>query len=255
MMGRSFRLILRLLPLTLAMVVVAWIHPAAAAPAASRAKRFRLHADTEVFGVTHFDDRTRPAAGRVDSTLVGFGIGRPTLADSGACVGAGLGICVLGVRPLWGLGFGFAFAEQRAVVGARFAFTADGIFNDNDTRFAVVGGQFIPYFRWIFMPGRTIRPYVEGRFGLGGGNVSFRDDEGDERSRYGVIYPTLGAGGGMHIFILDAFSLDLGLNLDYLAPHTRSRTRLIGDLTSEQDWEQSANVVNFGVLAGFSVWF
>jgi hypothetical protein len=254
MLDRRFRLILRMLPLLLAIVAIGWAIPASAAPGSSRAKRFRLHADTEFFGVTHFDDRTDPAGARVDSTLVGFGIGRPPIADSGACGGGVLAICSLGVRPLWGLGFGFAFAEQQGIVGARFAFTADGLFRDNDTRLSLVGGQFVPYFRWVFLPGRTVRPYVEGRLGLGGGSTTWRDRNDDERESYGVIYPTVGAGGGVHIFIIDAFSLDLGLNFDYLAPHTRGRTR-VGPVTIERDWEQASNVINFAALAGFSVWF
>jgi hypothetical protein len=257
MIDRSYRLNLRLLEVAVCLAVASWAVPAAAAPeGASRSKRFRLHADTEFFGVTHFADATDPAAARVDTTLVGFGIGRPAMLDSGACVGGGLGVCALGVRPTWGLGFGFSFADQRAVVGARFAFTVDGLFfHDQDRSFSLVGGQFVPYFRWIFLPGRTFRPYVEGRLGLGGGSFAERDDDGDVRLNAGVIYPAVGGGGGLHIFIIDAFSLDLGLNLDYIAPHTRARTRIAGNLTVERDWEQSANVVNFAALAGFSVWF
>lgn len=262
MMDRSLLMVLRALSLALAVAVVSWAAPAAAAPATaptSRAKRFRLHADTEFFGFTHFDDRTRPAMNRTDSNVVGFGVGRPTLTDSGACAGALFGACVLSVRPTWGLGFGYAFLEQRAVVGARFAFAVDGLFVDNaaDHTFTFVGGQFVPYFRWIFMPGRTFRPYVEGRLGLGGGAASFRDDD-DDRASVGVIYPTVGGGGGVHIFIIDAFSIDLGLNLDYMAPHDRTRTVTetpVGTVTNERGWEQVANVVNFSALAGFSVWF
>ena len=251
---------LRALPFVLALMVVAWVAPAAAAPAgSSRAKRFRLHADTEFFGFTHFDDRRDPPSARRDSNLVGFGIGRPTLLDSGVCAGGRLGQCVLSVRPTWGLGFGYAFAEQRAVIGARFAFTVDGVFfPDADESFTLVGGQFVPYFRWIFLPEKRFRPYVEGRFGLGGGSIAFRDDDGDERARTGIIYPTVGFGGGLHIFVVDAFSVDLGLNFDYVAPHSRARTEttVLGvTVINERDWEQDYNIINFGALAGFSIWF
>jgi hypothetical protein len=250
MMDRSLFMVLRALPLVLALVVVSWVTSAAAAPApGSQPKRFRLHVDTEFFGFTHFD----PAEGGSDTNVVGFGIGRPALVDSGSCPGA---FCFLGVRPVWGLGFGYAFAQQRAVIGGRFGFAVDGAFNeDNDSGATSVGGVFVPYFRWIFLPGQTFRPYVEGRFGLGGGQFRTRDGDGDETLRVGVIYPTVGAGGGLHIFIVDAFSFDLGLNFDYVAPHNRIRERIFGDIVREEGWEHAFNVFNVAAIAGFSVWF
>lgn len=245
MMDRSLPVILRGLPVCAALAVASWVAPASAQDSTPRArgKRFRLHADTEFFGFTHIDDET--GMDPVDTNIVGFGIGRPPLLDTNFFV-----------RPVWGVGFGYAFLQQRAVVGARLAFAVDGIFDDDDVdddSTTLVAGLFVPYFRWIFLPGRTFRPYVEGRFGLGGSTSTFRAAS-DTRMTTSTIYPTVGAGGGVHIFIIDAFSVDLGLNVDYLAPHSKTTNEVMG-MIDEGDFEQDSNVVNLAALAGFSVWF
>ncbi len=248
------------LSLGVALGAFAWSTVAsAAAPAPSAdGRRFRLHADTDFFGYTHIDDEG-PGPDADDVNIVGFGFGRPTLTDSQVCAGA-VGGCALGVRPLFGIGFGYAIVPNNAILGVRFSFTVDGAFVDNDDEghVTLVGGQFVPYFHWMFIPGSQFRPYVEGRFGLGGGasvSTVHPPDTPDFKSTTNIIYPTVGVGGGMHIFIIDALSFDAGLNFDFLAPHGRTVTDPdLDPMTDDEDYEPMANVFNLAVMAGFSVW-
>ncbi len=218
---------------------------AAAEPTGGAGKRFRFHGETDFMGFTHVN----PDGDGDNFNNFGFGFGRSTGVDTG--VG----------RPIWSLGFGYVFLESRAVVGAKFAFVVDtggtddeGDGDDTDPRTTSVGGLFVPYFRYIFMPGKRIRPFLEGRFGLGGITISNGNDQNDDRDTTNVVYPVVGLGGGAHFFIIDAFSVDAGLTLDYWAPHERFRSES-GDETVEDDYEKEADVLNLGVQAGLSVWF
>lgn len=217
-------------------------------------RRFRIHADTEFFGFTHLAD-AGPGPDAPPVNVVGFGIGRPTLGDGGTCVAGSFG-CALAVRPLFGFGFGYLFPGQRALLGARMSIVVDGVFGDGDARSTYVAGQFVPYFRWIFLPGRMVRPYVEGRFGLGGGSIVDHNVGMLDSASTGVIYPRVGVGGGVHIFVIDAFSVDLGLNADYFAPHGRTTVNPRPDPAPADygEWQALAHVVNIAALAGFSVW-
>ncbi len=215
--------------------------------------RIRIHADTDFFGWTNIDDEG-PGPDDPDLNVVGFGFGRPTLTDSGLCSVA----CQLSVRPVWGLGIGVVLLRGQIVVGTRFSFTVDGIYDDDDNSgdaLNLVAGQFVPYFRWVFLPGRRFRPYAELRFGIGGG-TAVQNEPGnvdDAKITTNVIYPTVGLGGGVHIFLVDAFSLDAGLNFDYAAPHGRTIIEPDGG-NDTPEYDPIANVYNLGVLLGFSVW-
>ncbi|RMH00072.1 MAG: hypothetical protein D6705_01185 [Deltaproteobacteria bacterium] len=217
--------------------------------------RIRIHADTDFFGWTHVDDEG-PGPDDPDVNVVGFGFGRPTLTDSGLCGGA----CLLSVRPIWGLGLGVVLLSGQIVVGTRFSFTVDGIYDDDDNdddATHLVAGQFVPYFRWIFLPGKRVRPYVELRFGLGGGTM-VQNEPGnvpDTKITTNIVYPTVGAGGGAHIFLVDALSVDVGLNVDYAAPHGRTLVDPDPPGGNDEEYDPIANVVNLGILLGLSVWF
>jgi len=50
-----------------------------------------------------------------------------------------------------------------------------------------------------------IKPFIGGRVGLGGTGVG-----GD-----GVIFPIIGAQGGIHVFLIEPVSLDVALAVDY----------------------------------------
>ncbi len=217
--------------------------------------RIRIHADTDFFGWTNIDDEG-PGPDDPDINVVGFGFGRPTLTDSGLCTAA----CLLSVRPVWGLGIGVVLYKGQIVVGSRFSFTVDGIYDDDDNdddTVNLVAGQFVPYFRWVFRPQRRVRPYVEARFGLGGGTVVANEPGNvpDTKATTNVIYPTVGVGGGVHLFIVDALSVDAGLNFDYAAPHQRTLLDPEPPGGNDEGYEPVANVYNLGVLLGLSIWF
>jgi hypothetical protein len=211
-------------------------------------KKGRIHADSEVLGFSHIDP---DGGGSSNATnAIGVGLGRPTLNDAG--------YYIVPPRSLFGLGGAFGFARERAFVGAKVAFLFDttGVGDDDDVHASFVGGQFVPYFQWIFLPGRKIRPWVEARVGMGGGASSF--DFNDEMDSYRrtdhLIYPLVGGGGGAHFFVVDAFSIDLGLNVDYLAPHGRTTRDDDVDLGEVENWNHAADVVNLSALLGLSVW-
>ncbi|MBX7081594.1 MAG: hypothetical protein K1X88_20500 [Nannocystaceae bacterium] len=228
--------------------------PASAAPKVRGAdgKRFRLHFDTNIFDFSHFNrngGNLNDPGDRVNS--VGFGIGRPRPIDSGYPG-------PLMPRNVFGIGFGYVFLQHRAIVGARAALLVDGSdVGDNDGRATVVAGQIVPYFHWMFLPGRWVRPYVEGRVGFGGGvDVGDEDVDNDgnrERRTAHVLFPTVGVGGGVHLFPVDFFSVDLGLDFDYVAPHGRD-TFEDPDL-DDTDWGKLGDGIVLGLRAGASVFF
>ena len=164
--------------------------------------------------------------------------------------------------PSWSLGFGYVFLDGNAIVGGRFAFNLQSSGDDDESagetvsaRSTGVSGELVPYFRYLFMPGKRVRPFLEGRFGFGGSASSRRVDSDPElRSSASEIHPLVGIGGGAHVFLLDAFSIDLALTFDYAAPHTKSRTEA-GDISMEEDYSKAGDFINLAAQAGFSVWF
>ena len=203
----------------------------------------RFHIDSEVLGGS-WSQLDNAAAGMDDDSLsFGFGIARPSNLDDGT---------VLFTRPVLGIGLGWVFLDDRAVLGAKLAFTVDGYGIDDDGRRAVVGGRLVPYFHWMFRPDRKVRPYLEARVGFGGA-ASATDDDMTGRTTTHVIYPMVGGGGGVHFFPRDWFSVDLGLNVDYAAPFGKTTFKDEGQ--DDTDWDKIGDVVNFGVLLGVSAWF
>jgi hypothetical protein len=129
--------------------------------------RFRFHVDTEPLGGAWFD-----ADGQGESSLsFGVGVHRPSLLDGG-------GNTVF-MRPLVGIGFGWVFADERAILGTKLALTVDGYDLEDSDRLLAVGGRFVPYFHWMFLPDHRVRPYLEARFGLGGSAYAARDRDGE----------------------------------------------------------------------------
>ncbi len=206
----------------------------------------RVHIDSEALGGawTGVDgDADGDGEADRDSLSFGAGLARSSLIDSGPAVFS---------RPLIGFGLGYVFADDRAVLGAKLGLSIDGLAIDSDARTVAVGGRFVPYFHWMFRPDRWLRPYAEARVGLGGSTVS-TDSDLVGRSTGHVIYPILGAGGGVHFFAREWFSIDVGLNVDYAAPFTRRTFE--DDEMEDTDFDKAADVVNFGVLLGMSMWF
>ena len=219
---------------------------AAAAEPSNTGKRFRFHGELDVLSFSHFN----PDGNGTNANTLGFGFGKTTGVDSLLFV------------PSWSLGFGYVFLDGNAIVGGRFVFDLtsqtfedDDEFGDTeDYRQTIVSGQLVPYFRYLFRPGTKIRPFLEGRFGFGGSATASESDSGANSSNSSTIYPIVGAGGGAHFFIVDAFSVDAGLTFDYAAPHVKSRVES-GDVVVETDYEKTGDFINIAAQAGFSVWF
>lgn len=206
----------------------------------------RVHIDTEALGGawTNVDgDPDGDGNDNGNSLSFGAGLSRSSLIDSGPAVFS---------RPLIGFGLGYVFADDRAILGAKLGLSVDGFGIDSSVRTVAIGGRFVPYFQWMFLPDRWFRPYVEGRVGLGGSAAS-QDVDVIGRTTGHVIYPVLGAGGGAHFFPREWFSIDVGLNVDYAAPFTR--TTFEDNDMDDTNFNKAADVVNFGVLLGMSVWF
>ncbi len=218
---------------------------ASAAEPTNSGKQFRFHGELEPLAFTHWN----PDGDGDNVNTFGFGFGRTTAIDASI------------LPPTWSLGFGYVFLDGNAIVGARFAFQVqtskqddESDMMDDDVRTTLVGGQLIPYFRYLFLPGKRVRPFVEGRFGVTGTTVTARDEDDDFSSTTNSVGPVVGAGGGAHIFLTDAFSVDAGLTFDYFAPHSRNETT-IADTTTENDYEKDGDLLNIAAQVGFSVWF
>lgn len=216
-----------------------------AAPDRKSGIRIRLHGDLDFLSFYHIN----PDGDGDSINGGGFGIGRTSLIDSGS---AG----TLHPRPVWTLGVGVVLLDERLNVGAKFSFAVDGVQSlaDGVSSVTLVSGHFVPYVRWIFLPGQRFRPFVEGHFGLGGGSSRTNAEDGDNSTTGRSIYPLVGLAGGVHIFVIDAFSFDVGLGFDYVAPHTRNVTVLAGD-REVTDWNKAADVINLAVTTGISAWF
>ena len=213
-------------------------------------KRFRLHGELDVLSFYHYN----PDGPGPSFNGGGFGIGRTNLIDAGGGLGA-----TLHPRPVWSLGFGFLFADYRALLGFKVAFAVDGFTDDDaddigDDAVTLLSGQLVPYFRWMFLPRSRFRPFIDAHFGFGGGSVIRDNDPGDFRSVTSIIWPNVGGGGGVSIFIIDAFSLDLGLMFDYFAPFSATDVEDDGDITDD-DLDKAGDLIDLSAQAGLSVWF
>lgn len=219
---------------------------ASAAEPTNTDKRFRFHGELDVLSFSHFN----PDGDGENRNQLGFGFGRTTGLDAQLAV------------PSWSLGFGYVFLGGNAIVGGRFVFNLETEGDEADemgelvsSRTTVVSGQLVPYFRYLFLPGKRVRPFAEGRFGFGGSAGGTRLETNPEtRSSISTIYPIVGVGGGAHIFLIDAFSIDVGLTFDYAAPHTKTSFES-GDTTTEEDYDKDGDFINLAAQAGFSVWF
>lgn len=210
-------------------------------------KFLRFHADTYMFGFQHVN----PDGNADNFNSGGFGIGRANDIDGNISFNG---------APIWSLGFGAVLFKSQIIVGGKVGFAInsgkndDSNANDNDTRFTYVGGDLVPYFQWVFRPGKRIRPYAELRFGFGGYTRIQKDEVTSIRTIDNVIYPIVGPGGGVYVFINQWFSFDGGLNLDYYAPHARQNIRG-GNNEVTNDYSKAADAINLGFVAGFSAWF
>ena len=240
-----------LVPAAVGAAVFAASPLADAAPVAGAdGKRFRLHGEVDVLSFYHWN----PDGDGPSFNGGGFGIGRSSLIDAGGITGA-----QLHPRPVWSLGFGFLFADYRALLGFKVAFAIDGFGDDDaddtgDPSVTLMSGQLVPYFRWMFLPGKRFRPFLDLHAGFGGGAIITNNTATDTRVMTSIIWPNAGAGGGVNIFIIDAFSLDLGLMFDYFAPFSAVDTETPA-MDTDDDLEKAGDLIDLSAQAGLSVWF
>jgi len=205
-------------------------------------RRLRVHVDSELLGGA-WVRRTTPARteGR-DAVSFGGGLGRPSLLDDGSD---------LATRPVFGLGLGYLLEGDHLLVGAKGSLTLDAYGIGDSTRIVAFGGRIVPYAEWIFRAGASVRPYVLARAGVGGLRT-VRHDPIMGRTSARMLYPVVGAGAGVHLFARNWLSLDVGLQLDYVAPLLRTGSDGIAGASS---WTKRADVLGFGVVLGASTWF
>ena len=217
-------------------------------------KKVRIHGATELMGFTHVN----PDGNNDNTNGGGLGLGRTSLAD-GALNGGGQ----LHFRPLWSIGAGFLFFDDRVVAGAKLGFAVDAWRADDsgeegvkdDPRELRSSGLFVAYLRWLFRPGYRARPYAGLHLGVGGGLAGARGETTEARSRVNTVWPEVGLDGGVHLFIVDAVSVDFGLAFDYFALHNRTIFSDDDGDTTTDDWEKTADIVNLGGQLGISAWF
>jgi len=207
-------------------------------------KRFRFHLGTDLFSLIH----TNPDGGDADddSTQLGFGFGRRTRLEYPA-VGAGV----------TSLGFSGVLLNGHINLGAMFAFTVDGADVGGPNPSTFIEGRGVPFFNYMFNPAGRVTPFVGMHVGVGGGAAQSDANGPDEprrRRTFNVIYPVVGAQGGVHVFIVDAVSVDFMVNFDYLASHSRVREE--GTESANDDFSKDADIINVAfVNVGISAWF
>ncbi|MEM6995577.1 MAG: hypothetical protein AAF721_34015, partial [Myxococcota bacterium] len=160
------------------------------------------------------------------------------------------------------IGFGGVILGGHGVVGGLFAFAVDGLDVADDGGTAIEG-RFVPYFNYMFNPSGRITPFIGAHFGLGGGAYTDLVDDPDPtapgnqvRVTTNVIYPVVGAQGGVHIFLVDAISLDALVNFDYLAPFARTAVDGGMDPVDDEDYDKAGDLINVAfVSVGISAWF
>ncbi len=212
-------------------------------------KRVRVHISTDVFSLVHFNPDG--ANNDFNTTRLGFGIGRRTLLDW-PTGGVGGGVTSIGV--------GGVILGGHGVIGGQFAFAVDGLDVADDGGTAIEG-RFVPYFNYMFNPSGRITPFVGAHFGLGGGAYTDLIDDpfnpgNSIRVTTNVIYPVVGAQGGVHIFVVPAVSIDALVNFDYMAPFGRSATDGGMDPDDDEDYDKIGDIINVAFIrAGLSVWF
>lgn len=219
---------------------------AKAAPPDLDQKRVRVHVDTNLIGWTRAwnwsDDPDVPDS---HTDVVGFGLGRPTQRGSATYL-AGTQLVGLGAAGI---------INRWVAVGARTGISFDNVNYDttsDGTR--LLGGQLVPYVHVMLLNEAVVVPFVEARAGFGGARQRYLDvdvpDGGEALVVRGLIYPTIGGGGGVHFFVAELISIDLALGVDHRWVFQKIETTGV-----DGDYDKAARELELGVEAGLSLWF
>ncbi|MFO0637316.1 MAG: hypothetical protein U0168_31210 [Nannocystaceae bacterium] len=238
-----------------------WRRPWSPAWPCRRARRRRSQAptasasgctDTNLFDVSHFNrngGNPDDPGDRVNS--IGFGL--KLTADRQRLPWP------LMPRNVFGIGFGYVFLKYRAIVEApaRRVLADGNDLGDADGRGTLVAGQFVPYFHWMFLPGRWVRPYVEGRVGFGGADVGDEDVDNDGNRERRTTHPYLPHRGRRRRRPPVPGGFLLGRPRPRLRLRRAPRPRDVfedPDL-DDTDWDKAGDGIVLGLRVGASVFF
>jgi hypothetical protein len=200
--------------------------------------RHRLHIDTDLFAWRRWAGWNDEASDddRVDSLSILGGV--PLYGSPGGVGG-----------PTGNVKAGYAYGlTDRVLLGFRLGLGWQRLSSPGtDAASGLFSASFVPYFEFVFRPGRAVRPFLGARVGLIGASVVDRD--GDTSARVGTIGPTMGVLTGLHAFIGERVSLDPGISFDYQLAYARSRTE-----AASTGFESLARIPNLAVTLGLSVW-
>lgn len=217
-------------------------------------RRFRLHSEIQPLGFTHVNPET--ASLTATDLFAPMGASNPGAASTNT-VGVGLGrLRYLDASlPIWSVGLGVVVGDHLLAGVRTGVYWNRGHNPDGDTISRGSAAKLVPYLQYVFARSGRITPYVEARFGLTASRaVTKTRGEAARKTTVRSLGPVAGIGGGVYLAITRSLSLNVGLDLDYHAPF--SRTSVVSDDSETRtDWEKSADIVDLGVSLGLSVWF
>jgi hypothetical protein len=167
-------------------------------------------------------------------------------------------------RYNFGLGLGYGITDG-LVVGMKLGLGFNSLTSiDKDPLF--MGPNSInnslsflvrPYVEYAFIPGGRFRPFVFVHGGVAGTRFVQTDSDDTTTLTGQSISPTLGGGGGLHIFVIPQLSIDVFGEVDHYFTMSRSKIEVDGvpDPDLDYDYNRDSMETEFSVLAGLSLWF
>jgi hypothetical protein len=220
--------------------------------AASNIKgRFRIHLDGNLFAFQHRRDWFEPDhmpdndIEDVDNTI-GLGIGQYNLG-----LGLGYGITdglIVGLK----LGVGFRHTRYKD-----FDPDPDPLLDGPDTIINQTTFLVRPYVEYAFIPGGRFRPFVFVHGGVAGGRGVVTDSDDTASTLTHTVAPTLGGGGGLHIFVIPQLSVDVIGEVDHYFQLGKTDFFVDGEplpMAPDPEYTRSAQLTELSVLIGLSLW-